>query len=254
MGRPRIHTDLPRGLGRDNRTKGLRYKRPDNGRQIYLSGMDEALAIRLAEVLNAAFGMTPPRGMRHVYRQQFQAYPWATVDRELAAMAAVKLADIMPMLRGVGKQEEIRHSWAYAPPTAAAHRHGLKPLPKMSRAWIEVLFKTARKNAKAREIAFELTIEDLTEMVVASGGRCAVTGITLSREHGTLPQGRKMRRPWAPSLDRIDSHLGYTKENCRLVCCAANFAMSQWGEEVLVEMAKAIARKRITRLDRVAAG
>src|SRR5690606_14010172 len=103
----------------------LRYKRPDTGRQVYLTGLDEARAIALANALNEAFGTRPPRGMRHLYRAQFLSYPWSKVPRDVAAIVAVKLPDIMPMQRGLAKQEEIRHSWAYQPPGAQALRRGL---------------------------------------------------------------------------------------------------------------------------------
>lgn len=252
MGRLRtVHHDLPQRLSRDARTGALRYKRPDNGRQVYLTELPETQAVAVAELLNAAFGLRAPRGMRHVYRQQFATYPWSEVDRSLLAVVAVKLPDALPMQRGLMEQEQIRHSWAFEAPKPAALRHGLKPLRSEERAWIRPLFLAARKNAATRGLAFELSMEDVDALVAASGGRCAVTGIALSNDRGLLPQGRKMRRPWAPSLDRLDSAQGYSLGNCRIVCCAANYAMSQWGEEVLVEMAKAIARKRMSRLDRV---
>lgn len=222
---------------------------------MYLTDIPEAMAIRFAETVSAAFGTSPPRGMRHLYRQQFISHAWAGVDRDIASVVAVKLPDIMPMQRGLAGQEEIRHSWAYGAPRPAALRNGLRPIARAtSTEWIKRLFSAARKNAAARGIAFDLTPEDVGELVAESRGRCAVTGVALSTDRGDLPTGRRMRRPWAPSLDRKDSAIGYTRENCRVVCCAANYAMSQWGEEVLLEMAKAIARKRIKRLDRVVAG
>jgi hypothetical protein len=232
----------------------LRYKRPDNGRQVYLSELPEDQAVALAMLLNDAFGPRPPNGMRHVYRQQFLSYPWGDATPALVELVAVKLPDALPMQRGLKAQEEIRHSWAFDVPSPAALRHGLRPLRAERREWIKPLFLAARKNAAARDLPFDLTLEDVERLVVESGGRCAVTGVTLSTDRGLLPEGRKMRRPWAPSLDRLDSAKGYAAGNCRIVCCAANFAMSQWGEEVLVEMAKAIARKRMARLDRVATG
>lgn len=48
----------------------------------------------------------------------------------------------------------------------------------------------------------------------------------------------KGRRPLAPSIDRIDSSLGYTRQNCRIVCAAVNYAMNVWGEDVLWRLFK----------------
>lgn len=251
MGRPRtVNLDLPRRLARDQNTGNLRYKRPDNGRYIYLSQYPEDTARALADVLNEAFGPCAPRGRKQVYRHNFTAHNWSAVEPSLLSIIAARLPDILPMQKGLAVQEQIRHSWAYAPPQAAALRSGLKPLPEAA-SWTRPLWAAAKKNAAARGIAFDLTEDDVAQMVQQSRGRCAVTGIAMSIERGALPIGRKMRRPWAPSIDRIQSSDGYSRENCRIVCCAANYAMSQWGEAVLIEMAKAIARKRIAKLDRV---
>jgi hypothetical protein len=45
--------------------------------------------------------------------------------------------------------------------------------------------------------------------------------------------------PFAPSLDRINSHGGYTPDNVRLVFTAVNFGMGQWGEEIYLYCARA---------------
>ena len=57
-------------------------------------------------------------------------------------------------------------------------------------------------------------------------GRCAVSGLEFSE---TQVGGGKARRPYAPSLDRIDPRRGYEPDNVRLVCAVANFAMNAWG-------------------------
>jgi hypothetical protein len=72
----------------------------------------------------------------------------------------------------------------------------------------------------------------------AQGGRCALSGLHFDlREVGS----RKARRPFAPSLDRIDSTGGYTRDNVRLVCQAVNFALNAFGEDVFRDIAKATA-------------
>jgi hypothetical protein len=87
-----------------------------------------------------------------------------------------------------------------------------------------------------------LEMSELVVLLKCSGGQCAVTGITL--RHDSVEQPR-VKRPWAPSIDRIDSELGYSFKNCRIVCVAANIGMRQWGEEVLIEMARSIAKTRL---------
>jgi hypothetical protein len=81
-------------------------------------------------------------------------------------------------------------------------------------------------------------VDLVIELGHAQHGRCALTGLPFDlREIGT---GRA-RRPFAPSLDRIDGEGGYTKDNVRLVCQAVNFALNRFGEDVFYEIAEAAA-------------
>lgn len=100
--------------------------------------------------------------------------------------------------------------------------------------WRRNLYDRAKSGAKKRNIPFELSREDLDMLVERSGYQCAVTGIPFEAPvAGT-------KSPWTPSLDRIDSNLGYSFENCRLVCVAVNYALNQWGTDVLLRIADGI--------------
>lgn len=87
---------------------------------------------------------------------------------------------------------------------------------------------SARKNAARRGQSYCLSDEALWKMWVASNGVCAVSGIPFS-----LDRHASGRAPLAPSIDRIDSGIGYVAGNVRLVCQLANLAMNTWGEAVL---------------------
>ena len=52
-----------------------------------------------------------------------------------------------------------------------------------------------------------------------------------------------VKHPYAPSLDRIDSQVGYTPGNARLVCTCVNFGLGQWGDEVLRRVAVGMLKK-----------
>lgn len=94
---------------------------------------------------------------------------------------------------------------------------------------ISLAYNKCKHGALARGIEFKITrkmIDDLYEM---AGGRCQLTGIEFSNEL----IGKTKSRPWAPSIDRIDSSKGYALDNIRLVCVAVNFALGAWGDEVL---------------------
>ena len=60
-----------------------------------------------------------------------------------------------------------------------------------------------------------------------------MTGLAFSAEDA----GKRRKRPYFHSVDRIDSDLGYTVDNIRIVCFAVNMAMSNWGEEIFAQIA-----------------
>lgn len=108
----------------------------------------------------------------------------------------------------------------------------------MSNATSELkrLINSIKKNARPRGLEVAVEYQDLLQLWVRSGGKCAVSGLPFDMRKCV---GSK-RRPFAMSVDRIDSSKGYTKDNCRLVCVAVNYAMGDWGQEVLERIAFAI--------------
>lgn len=111
--------------------------------------------------------------------------------------------------------------------------------PDEGRRYLARVYHRARKNAAKREIDFNLTPVEYADIVKRSRGRCEVSGLPFDlqfRKHAR-------RRPFAPSLDRTNSRRAYTAENCRLVCCIVNTAMSDWGEQPFILVALALAEK-----------
>ena len=113
--------------------------------------------------------------------------------------------------------------------------------------WATSLWLQARKRAAISGIVFDLGEADMAYLVARANGACEVSGISFNLDRPQLAY----RRPFAPSLDRVDSSAAYVAANCRLVCCAVNFALGEWGERVLLAIAKGIVAKR--RLRRPAA-
>jgi hypothetical protein len=72
------------------------------------------------------------------------------------------------------------------------------------------LLNYARRNAKRREEVCELTIKDIVIPEV-----CPVLGIELSA-------GNETHQDFSPSVDRIDSTKGYTKDNIWIISQRAN--------------------------------
>lgn len=104
-----------------------------------------------------------------------------------------------------------------------------------NREWAD-LCNRAKERAKVRGISFEIAREEIKLLYEQSQGRCRVSGILFNRFR---PLG-STKRPWYPSLDRIDSRKAYTFDNCRFVCVAVNIAMGEWGEWVLRGIAEAM--------------
>lgn len=97
-----------------------------------------------------------------------------------------------------------------------------------------------KHNASARGIRFELTLDDVESLYLASKGHCEVSGLPFDMRQ---VEGAN-RRPYLPSIDRRDGFLGYSRDNCRMVCCAVNLAMNEFGEDVLWEIASSMAMLR----------
>lgn len=100
---------------------------------------------------------------------------------------------------------------------------------------IQNLLKSARKRAKIKSIEYDLDIAWLTELFKQQNNKCLLTNIDF-----VIPTERNNNKahPFAPSLDRIDSDKGYTKENTRLVCVAINYGMNEFGEEIFSQICK----------------
>lgn len=113
--------------------------------------------------------------------------------------------------------------------------------------FIKRLLDQAKGRAKVIGVPFKLLVEDFQELYEKSGKHCAVSGLPfdIAQIDGVH------RRPYAPSIDRIDGMLGYTKDNCRIVCCAVNLAMNDFGENVLWDIATSMVELRRRRLQAV---
>lgn len=98
--------------------------------------------------------------------------------------------------------------------------------------------RNSRQRAKRRGVDHSLTCLDVFQAGAAARWTCAVSGLPFS-----LASSHHTRRPWAPSLDRIDNASGYTAGNVRLVCSAVNYAMNEWGEGPLRRIARALIRQ-----------
>lgn len=90
----------------------------------------------------------------------------------------------------------------------------------------------AKSRAEASGYGFDIDKQFIGELLVEQEGRCAVSGVLLdTSDTGTA----KVRGRHTPSIDRIDSKKGYTRDNVRLVTQAVNIAKGVWEDKDLVE-------------------
>jgi hypothetical protein len=102
--------------------------------------------------------------------------------------------------------------------------------------WLSRLQSKAAASARKRGISFHPPPGTAERLWKDQKGRCAVSGFEFNLERF---QEALVKHPYAPSIDRKLSNLGYTRDNVRLVCVAVNFGMGQWGEEVFITLARA---------------
>jgi hypothetical protein len=95
------------------------------------------------------------------------------------------------------------------------------------------LYWNAKRRAKIEEVEFTLTKEWIQSKL--SLGKCEITGLPFSHGNG--------RRPWMPSLDRINPELGYIPENVQLVVWLYNAAKAEFTHEDVLILARALVRK-----------
>lgn len=96
-------------------------------------------------------------------------------------------------------------------------------------ASLKVRFLSAKGRAKDKERDFSITLDWLLAKARRQGFRCELTGVRFFSEY----DGPANRNPYAPSLDKIDPRGGYTPDNTRILCVAANIMLQDWGEDVL---------------------
>lgn len=95
------------------------------------------------------------------------------------------------------------------------------------------------KRVRNKELRFDLDYDFLLALFRKQSGRCSKTGVKF-----VLPQVAR-RNPWSPSIDRIDSSKGYTKDNIQLVCWIYNISKYVWDDKCVTKFAKTLINKGV---------
>jgi hypothetical protein len=107
--------------------------------------------------------------------------------------------------------------------------------------WMSVnIISDSRKRALKHGFNHNLDREYLVALYWEQKGKCAISGVEMEFQSGT----RECKNPNRLSIDRIDNTKGYIKGNVRLVTHWVNNAKSTYGDDVLMEYSKKIAKKR----------
>ena len=92
---------------------------------------------------------------------------------------------------------------------------------------IKYLVSDSKKTARVKNIAFDLTEQYIMELLVQQEDKCALSGVAFD--------GKK------PSLDRIDSDGGYTRDNVQLVIFEVNRMKSDIPQDRFLKLCASIA-------------
>lgn len=127
--------------------------------------------------------------------------------------------------------EERKLKWAARSRKAYQQKKQIKLIAKSRSAkaeakakdfWRRQLFKNTKASARSRNYEHTLTLDDIELPEL-----CSIFKTPLDYTAGLK------RNPDKPSIDRIDSNLGYVKGNIQTVCCRANMLKNNATEEEL---------------------
>lgn len=128
------------------------------------------------------------------------------------------------------KQKESFKKWAHRNPVRYRARTLIAAAKYRSKQRVE---------RTGEEEPFNLDVKWVEERLIQ--GVCEATGLPLViKKYSTEEEVKKEPiHPRAPSIDRIDSDLYYTKDNCRIVCDQINKALSDKSDEQSYRLFKA---------------
>lgn len=91
----------------------------------------------------------------------------------------------------------------------------------------------AKRRSERKGISFDITDADLIELYNKQDGKCYYSGIPMER----VP---KIDNYYNVSIDRIDSNVGYTRNNIVLCCDSINTMKNSMPKEFFIELCRKI--------------
>jgi|GEM_PF-1543446 len=147
-----------------------------------------------------------------------------------------------------GPRIKLVNPWNYEEISNAHRSSGLTyrgGSPTDWKAEINRVFTSARIRARTQAMEFGIDRRSLTDILEEQEYRCAISRLYF--DHTGYESCHA--KPFAMSIDRVDTRLGYTSRNVRLVCLIVNVALGQWGLPAVERMAAAVASESRRKLE-----
>ena len=98
-------------------------------------------------------------------------------------------------------------------------------------------FNKFKTGAETRGIYWDITLDDVADLMEYQGGKCALTGWSIEFPDSGHPQD-------APaSIDRVDSKQGYVSGNIQLLTKQVNMMKQAYTQDEFISVCKAVADK-----------
>ena len=107
------------------------------------------------------------------------------------------------------------------------------PIAHRVRRLLNTTKKAAKKKNFEHFIDKQWCLDKLT-------GVCEITGLQFDL---SVEGAYKKMNPFAPSVDRINNNIGYTKDNCQMVVWIYNCSKNNFTDKDLYKMCKAVVEK-----------
>lgn len=174
---------------------------------------------------HGAYYYRVPTGSEHLWNGKKMYRLGSSLETAGAAFRDIKKEGVAPV-----PIKEATNNFRFT--SAAWHKIGYSEACGIPLSILQSIYTSSRSSAIKRGLDFSLHQKDIIEIANKADGKCVLTGIRWD-----FLTTSKSRRPWMPSLDRIDSNNGYVTNNIRMVCLAVNTALSDFGDAALRRIA-----------------
>lgn len=96
------------------------------------------------------------------------------------------------------------------------------------------MFHSIKQSAAKRKISFNISRDLIFLLITIQNWKCGKTGLEFDLTAGSG------KRPFGPTVDRINNNLGYEPGNIQIVCNIYNYAKNEFDDKTVLEFATAL--------------